>query len=1240
MQKTIIGRYSANNATPFNYTPPLEKMVSIFNYKSTDNFALIANEGIQNNDYTEIQIMELVDGVNNIELTGFDRIGFSAGFKTLLKEYNVIEGTYGIKIKVEYDNAISTLYFDNSEMYGDTYNFKSFFSQEQVFDISGISDSIKKITVFVFQKSNFKDVNGNFIDYNIEITDKTRTILQNIFINNFELFLGYDSERFNTDTILLYCPDNDLTYGANIQSDVVSKKIIARWIHKNEEGIFIPLTVIEGNYELRWYQEDKNAESDGYSGKGWAQLKSLTNAISIDFIPQITKQSETIKTVGIITDDLGEKTYYTGESITFINSKYKVSQEQASAQTAAQIHCKDGSEGNYFIYNQNSKLNNNGEGTAKKRQFEFLWQGQKPTIEMGLTEIRWLIPLENTMIYLAEEDYNKWNKKYIYLNGEKPYIEITKKLQYNEDKTKNNFEEIILQDYAIRNSWSPSRGNNHIRCVATIAGIEYEAIEDLNFGKAGTTGTDVTLALEFEGEVALTASPGETIAVAAYLYNSSGEIIPWTEDLKQAIVWSWKDEEDEEINRYMSMSAEGAIVNLIWPSDGAKEVPKDNYNILQCTLPWGEYDLISYLPIPIKMYKTDSYIEGATEILYDAAGTPHYDKNTYRLFEKTNAEKVNEGIEWIISAKEIDTYLPTLKKNDEGVALSANSLFVKGSSDKICVCCIDSGNNVVYWSQPILIMESQYGFSMLNSWDGTMQINEENGTILSTMLGAGKKNNDNTFTGVLIGDIEKGTGNQEIVNQIGVYGLQDGMITYALTEDGKATFGKANSAGQIIIDGDEGNIISGNYQSSNGQQGMNINLTNGHIDAYNFKLTSSKILIDSSEDADTYFQIKDSSENRNILINIGDNNNKYYLQSSLYSEEKKGMKIDLNDGILDIGSNYGSVRLSGSNQLNAPYFQVQQKVLLDDGINYDDRNLIYMGQNGYYLQSSEYNSYKQKTVEINGISYFLYNNNTIAVSNNSARKVYNYNLSSNTLGSEITYSQDQKTTTITKEDGSEETKTVIITAEQNKNKAISSFTPVLVGQPGKGLRIDLNEGLITGYDLYLNGINRNNTSQMIILNSASPTTPLTIGNRFKVNWDGSMICDNITYLGTKGQSGDYVININDAFTVTGGGGMSASSANIGSGWFGGTANKAKSISGTSTTTINSISGVSISKDYAGTISIVISYQQCTGVLTTGSKSGNINLTDSVKMSHTHSFSDYYGTLGNSTKSNSTSGTSW
>ena len=42
---------------------------------------------------------------------------------------------------------------------------------------------------------------------------------------------------------------------------------------------------------------------------------------------------------------------------------------------------------------------------------------------------------------------------------------------------------------------------------------------------------------------------------------------------------------------------------------------------------------------------------------------------------------------------------------------------------------------------------------MLNSWNGDLTIDENNGTILTTMLGAGFKDSANRFNGVLMGDV-------------------------------------------------------------------------------------------------------------------------------------------------------------------------------------------------------------------------------------------------------------------------------------------------------------------------------------------------------------------------------------------------------------------------------------------------------------------------------------------------------
>ena len=58
------------------------------------------------------------------------------------------------------------------------------------------------------------------------------------------------------------------------------------------------------------------------------------------------------------------------------------------------------------------------------------------------------------------------------------------------------------------------------------------------------------------------------------------------------------------------------------------------------------------------------------------------------------------------------------------------------------------------------------------------------------MLGAGKKNQNNTFSGVLIGDIQGGSKLNDTETLTGVYGIHEGVISYALKEDGTATFGK------------------------------------------------------------------------------------------------------------------------------------------------------------------------------------------------------------------------------------------------------------------------------------------------------------------------------------------------------------------------------------------------------------------------------------------------------------------
>ena len=118
---------------------------------------------------------------------------------------------------------------------------------------------------------------------------------------------------------------------------------------------------------------------------------------------------------------------------------------------------------------------------------------------------------------------------------------------------------------------------------------------------------------------------------------------------------------------------------------------------------------------------------------------------------------------------------------------------------------------------PIHLLLNKFGLSALNDWDGnSIQIkNNTNGSnyILSPQMGAGTKNSDNEFTGVLMGQVKNVSGTTS-KSDIGLFGYADGERSFFLnSENGSAIFGKAN-AGQIVIDpsgGADGFLYSGNF---------------------------------------------------------------------------------------------------------------------------------------------------------------------------------------------------------------------------------------------------------------------------------------------------------------------------------------------------------------------------------------------------------------------------------------------
>lgn len=320
------------------------------------------------------------------------------------------------------------------------------------------------------------------------------------------------------------------------------------------------------------------------------------------------------------------------------------------------------------------------------------------------------------------------------------------------------------------------------------------------------------------------------------------------------------------------------------------------------------------------------------------------------------------------------------------------------------VHCYDS-NNVLIWAQPLVILQNRYPNAMINAWDGNFKIDEENGTILSTMVGAGYKNTDNTYSGVLMGKVDGVADDNK--SDVGVYGFHHGAQSFGLNIDGTAFFGKSGR-GRILIDGNSSTISSASYQQTRtgtgtADAGMMIDLDDGFIDMLGAKVdngaynsTGSQVHLDVKT---PYFYIV--SEQGKRLINIGDKtkfdfanypyelnaegeivltdsatedwlepnganlSKGYYLKSNDFTYaafnkndgtpngQGSGFLLDLTNGYINafnLSLASKNIFIDSSNDAN-PFFVVKDN---------DGCNLIYAGSDRFYIQSHSYSQYIRK----------------------------------------------------------------------------------------------------------------------------------------------------------------------------------------------------------------------------------------------------------------------------------------
>lgn len=481
------------------------------------------------------------------------------------------------------------------------------------------------------------------------------------------------------------------------------------------------------------------------------------------------------------------------------------------------------------------------------------------------SDIQWIVPIENTMIKIPNSYEN-----------------------YEEDLERGIriYKDFMSFAYEIQDRYDITKNNNDIQVMINYKGISLSAKTDLVFTKEGDAGTNGT---EFFCRIVPNTISGQKVPMyptltelsdyswslnyqtplanrffRVQLWHNESKVLDSvtsarsTEGKQTTIKWSILQ------NKYNAgvLDSSGLIVNestgIFTYSGYRNDSPA---HIIKAEV---EYDgVVYYATIPlitVKMYNNDYRVNlkegtGFLTAVYSSDGRrPRYD-NSYP-FELTVTQKIS-GYDEDISLKTTSAYIVDYEWKYLGRIYEKEWLSSINLGDRLLETCLvnqkavkplddydgqcvtnaiegtirKSGIIIGRIHIPVHLMLNRYGNSAINGWDGnSVNIDNDGGFILAPQVGAGIKENDNSFTGVIMGKVKE---TNQSGADIGLIGYAKGVRSIFLdAQTGKAVFG-ANGKGQITIDptNNTARIYSGNfvYRPNGTGTGMEIDLTTPQI---------------------------------------------------------------------------------------------------------------------------------------------------------------------------------------------------------------------------------------------------------------------------------------------------------------------------------------------------------------------------------------------------------------------------
>lgn len=706
------------------------------------------------------------------------------------------------------------------------------------YDVAELADD--KYTIFVVNK-NISEIDETQLSYNKNNEDLNR-VIQGQWIHAIEegdsLILSPNS---TLDSMALYKSLQMIVWG---------------------EG--------DSQRGIKWYRKSSGAPSpDDYAGSGWIAVDidpSKGNPFQEEFILnkefledsfksilfdnlKLDKQIKDDKEDIIITSAIPVES----NILTFYNSDYS-SFSDTNRRTQLSIEPTDNSNGNYYIYQLDGTLNErikSNETRELKLYFDDL--EVKPDSNY---KIEWIVPCSNTMltnfavngVKIDEVKNNENLNSFVKVVGLKE-----DRTEINSDTTPTStavFKKIIIDysakgssqttlSYKIISNYYPEKANNIIDCSlyrpirdsqgqldGNFEQAPFTSSRKFNFGLESTSGTEIVfyldsdktpfVKLEQDGEQSFNITPHAIV-------SATGEVVDFS---KLAITYSWLENDCKNANITTNTDKSAKVT---FP----KRITEDKYAVLQATTQYGDVkNVTAYLSFAFgDSWNGKDYAElpdGAFEVIYDSASGLPFEKKVPVSYNIDNLPK-DVSVTWKIQKRtssgwaDIDDdkesqYYPSITTTKK---LLPAPLYTDGL-DRVSVKAIGkTANNstVVCWSQPLLILKNRFPCAIINQWDGKLKIDENNNSIASAMMVAGEKNENNEFSGVImgkpVGDVE------EFLNKTGLYGYSEGEQSFGFRADGTAFIGK-NGKGRIAFDGNKGVIESGGFDKD--VTGMRIDL--------------------------------------------------------------------------------------------------------------------------------------------------------------------------------------------------------------------------------------------------------------------------------------------------------------------------------------------------------------------------------------------------------------------------------